>query len=212
MFIFSSLEVLFKEGGLTAFFIVGSGLALIILAITKINYLYFRLRPAGDNNLKEISKLVLKKEYTTAIQVCNGARNVPEFDVIKSGLMAVDGGREAMKSSLGSAVVEVMKNAEKGIQFISLIASVATLLGLLGTISGLMKTFAALKDIDPAKKAELLGTGISEAMIATAAGLIVGISAMVVHTLCTQKIDQIVGQSKKTGFDLITLVEQSERS
>ena len=75
-----------------------------------------------------------------------------------------------------------------------------------------MKTFAALKDIDPAKKAELLGSGISEAMVATAAGLVVGISAMVVHTLCTQKIDQIVGQSKKTGFDLITLVEQSERS
>ena len=65
MFIFDSLGILFKEGGATAFFIVGSGLALIILAITKINYLYFSLRPAGDNNLKEISKLVLKKEYTT---------------------------------------------------------------------------------------------------------------------------------------------------
>lgn len=209
---FNSLEILFKDGGTTAFFIVGAGVALVILALTKLSYLYFRLRPAGDNNLKEISKLVLRKEYTTAIQVCNGSKNVPEFDVIKAGLMAVDGGREAMKSSLGSAVVDIMKNAEKGIQFISLIASVATLLGLLGTISGLMKTFAALKDIDPAKKAELLGTGISEAMTATAAGLIVGISAMVVHTLCTQKIDQVVGQAKKTGFDLITLVEQSERT
>ncbi|MBN8536022.1 MAG: MotA/TolQ/ExbB proton channel family protein [Deltaproteobacteria bacterium] len=212
MFIINSLEILFKEGGATAYFIVGSGIALVILAIAKINYLYVQLRPAGDSNLKEVSRLVLKKEYTAAIQVCNTVKNVPEFEVIKSGLMAVDGGREAMKSSLGSAVVDIMKNCEKGIQFLALIASVATLLGLLGTISGLMKTFAALKDIDPAKKAELLGTGISEAMTATAAGLVVGISAMVIHTLCTQKIDQIIGQAKKTGFDIITLVEQSERA
>lgn len=191
------LSKFLSEGGFTAYLLIGTALVLVIVSISRLYYLYFTIRPAGDQALQNLSKQVLKKEYTAAIQVCNSTVNVPEFEVIKSGLMAVDSGREAMKSSLGAAIVEIMKNCEKNIQLISLIASVATLLGLLGTISGMIKTFAAIA-ANPADKAQMLGVGISEAMNATATGLVIGISAMVVHTLCTQKIDQIVGQARKT--------------
>lgn len=210
----SAFELLAKfinQGGFTAYLLIIAGIVLVIVAISKLYYLYVVLKPAGDQALLNLSKQVLKKEYTAAIQACNSSNNVPEFQVIKAGLMAADSGREAMRSSLGAATVEIMKNCEKNIQIIALIASVATLLGLLGTISGLMKTFAAIA-ADPTKKAELLGIGISEAMYATAAGLVIGISAMVVHTLCTQKIDQLVGLARKAGYNLITQIEQSERN
>lgn len=205
------LQKFVREGGLTSIMLLSTAFILIIVSATRLYYLYFVLKPAGDTALQSVSKHVLKKEYTAALQACNSGNNIPEYEVIKAGLMAVDSGREAMKSSLGAATVDLMKNCEKNVQVIALIASVATLLGLLGTISGLIKTFAAIA-AEPAKKAELLGLGISEAMNATAAGLVIGICAMVVHTLCTQKIDQIVGQARKTGFNLITLIEQSERS
>ena len=205
------LKKFLADGGFTAYLLIGTALVLVVVSISRLYYLYFVIRPAGDQALQNLGKQVLKKEYTAAIQVCNSTTNVPEFEVIKSGLMTVDSRREAMKSLLGSAIVDIIKNCEKNIQLISLIASVATLLGLLGTISGLIKTFAAIA-ADPAKKAEMLGIGISEAMNATATGLVIGISAMVVHTLCTQKIDQIIGQARKTGYNLITLIEQSERS
>ena len=96
--------------------------------------------------------------------------------------------------------------------FVALIAAVSTLLGLLGTISGLIKTFAALAKADASQKGELLGLGISEAMYATAAGLIVGIAAMVVHTLCVSKGDDIVGQTQSTAYNFMTWIEESERS
>ncbi len=204
------LKKFVETGGFTSYLLIGTALVLVVVSISRLYYLYFILRPAGDIALQNLGKQVLKKEYTAAIQVCNSTSNVPEFEVIKSGLLAVDSGREAMKSSLGAAIVEIMKNCEKNIQLISLIASVATLLGLLGTISGMIKTFAAIA-AEPTNKAEMLGLGISEAMNATATGLVIGISAMVVHTLCTQKIDQIIGQAKKTGYNLITMIEQSER-
>ena len=211
MNVFEFFAKFINQGGFTAYLLIAAGTILIIVAFSKLYYLYVVLKPAGDQALLNLSKQVLKKEYTAAIQACNTSENVPEFHVIKAGLMAADSGREAMRSSLGAATVEIMKNCEKNIQIVALIASVATLLGLLGTISGLMKTFAAIA-ADPTKKAELLGVGISEAMYATAAGLVIGISAMVVHTLCTQKIDQLVGLARKAGYNLITQIEQSERS
>jgi hypothetical protein len=88
---------------------------------------------------------------------------------------------------------------------------VATLLGLLGTISGLIKTFASIANADPAEKAKMLGLGISEAMYATAAGLGVGITAMVVHTLCVSKGESIIGDAQDIGLKVITWIEQSER-
>jgi biopolymer transport protein ExbB/TolQ len=131
--------------------------------------------------------------------------------VIKAALMAAENGREAMRASLGATLLEVTHRCEARLSYIALLANVATLLGLFGTITGLIKTFAAMANADASQKAQLLGMGISEAMYATAAGLVVGISAMVVHTLCTSKSDTIVGQAQDVGFKVMTWIEQAER-
>lgn len=201
----------FLNDGITAWFILGSGILLVLISIDRIYYLFFRVQSAATATMGAVTQSVLKRNYTEAIQICNSSENVPQFSVIKAGLMAVDSGREAMKASLGSQVVDISKQCDKRLPIIALIASVATLLGLLGTISGLMKTFASLAAADPSKKGEMLGKGISEAMTATAGGLIVGIAAMVIHTICTTKADEIVGGAQKSGFDIINLVEKSER-
>ncbi len=205
------LTTFLSEGGFTSYFILAAGISLIFLAWDRLNFLYFQIKPASESTINSMGQHVLKRDYTTALQMCNTSPNVPEMEVVKAGLLAVESGREAMKSSLGAAVVDISRRCERRMQIISLIASVATLLGLLGTISGLIKTFAAIAGEDPSKKAELLGRGIAEAMTATAAGLVVGIVAMVVYTICVSKIDDIIGQSKKIGYNFVTLIEQSER-
>lgn len=205
------IAIFFEKGGFTSYLIVIAGLALILIGLERLHYLYFKIRPISQQVLSQLNLLIQGRKYMEALQICNEVHNVPQVQVIKAGLLAVDSGREAMKSSLGSAVVEVSKECEKRIPIISLIASVATLLGLLGTISGLIKTFSAIATADPAKKAELLGLGISEAMTATAAGLIVGISAMVIYTLCSSKTDDHISVAKKAGYDLVATVERSER-
>ena len=205
------IAMFFEKGGFTSYLIAIAGLSLLVIGIERLQYLYFRIRPVSAQVLSQLQLLIQSRKYMEAMQICNEIQNVPQIQVIKAGLLAVDSGREAMKSSLGSAVVEVSKECEKRIPIISLIASVATLLGLLGTISGLIRTFSAISQADPAKKAAMLGIGISEAMTATAAGLIVGITAMVVYTLCSSKTDDHISVAKKAGYDLVATIERSER-
>ncbi len=205
------LQKFLTEGGFTAYLTAISAFFLIVLAFDRFRFLFFKVKPAGAKPLSDLSQKVLVRDYKGALQMCNSVDDVPQLQVIKSGLLAVESGREAMKSALGATVVEISKDCEKRVPLIALIASVATLLGLLGTISGMIKTFDAIAVADPAKKAEMLGLGIAEAMTSTAAGLIVGIAAMIVHTICTVKIDEIIGESQKSGYNIITLIEKSER-
>jgi biopolymer transport protein ExbB/TolQ len=212
MDLISAIEKFLQEGGITSYMTAAAAIFLLFLAIDRIYYLFFKLRPADEKLLFDVNKRVLSRDYNGALQICNSTQNVPELNVIKQGLMAVESGREAMKSALSGAVFEINKTCEKRVPLIALIASVATLLGLLGTIAGMIRTFSAIGSaIDPTKKAEMLGSGISGAMTSTAAGLVVGIIAMVIHTICTVKIDEVTGEAQKTGFNLVTLIEKSER-
>jgi biopolymer transport protein ExbB len=206
------LHTLVTEGGFAVWLIFASALVLFVIGAERVITLFYRLSFNTRNSLENIRMRILEKKYTDALQVCNAQPDAPEIAVMKAGLMAVENGREAMKSALSGAVLEVSHKCEVRLPYLSLIANVATLLGLLGTISGLIKTFAAIADADAATKAKMLGLGISEAMYATATGLGIGILAMVVYTLCVTKADEIVGNSQDAGYKLVTWVEQSERA
>jgi biopolymer transport protein ExbB/TolQ len=205
------IQTLTENGGFAAYMIFCAGIILMIIGLERLVMLYGRMSYNVKGPIATIRGLVLEKRYTDAIQVCDKEPNSPEMSVVKAGLMAVENGREAMKSALGSEVLNVSHRCETRVGYLALIANVATLLGLLGTISGLIKTFASIANADPAEKAKLLGLGISEAMYATAAGLIVGITAMVVHTICVSKGESILSEAQDVGLKVITWIEQSER-
>ncbi|MCM2280053.1 MAG: MotA/TolQ/ExbB proton channel family protein [Oligoflexia bacterium] len=211
MAILQALSTLIEHGGFATYLIFMAGTTLLVIGTERLLTLFLRMSFNVEGPIEAIRSLILEKKYTDALQICNKQPGAPELAVIKSGLTAVENGREAMKSALGGAVLEITHRCENRVGYLALIANVATLLGLLGTISGLIKTFASIANADAAEKAKMLGMGISEAMYATAAGLGVGILAMVVHTVCTSKGDTIVGNAQDTGLKLITWVEQSER-
>jgi biopolymer transport protein ExbB/TolQ len=204
-------QTLLSTGGVGTALIILSGICLFVIGSERVVTLFFRLSFNTDSSVNTVRTHILARRYTDALQVCNAAADAPDLSVIKSALLAVENGREAMKSALGAALLETSQKCESRLQYISLIANVATLLGLLGTITGLIKTFNAIANADAAEKAKLLGLGISEAMYSTAAGLGVGITAMVVHTICISKSDAIVGHAQDLGYKLMTWVEQSER-
>ena len=206
------LKILIEKGGVATYAIIVSGVVLVVLSYERLSFLYLKFAYHSNDALNQVKQAVLKRDYTKAIQICNANEKAPELNVLKAGLLAVEHGREAIRSALGGALLEVSKKVERRVPLVALIAAVSTLLGLLGTISGLIKTFASLAITDASQKGTVLGLGISEAMYATASGLLVGIIAMVVHTLCTSKGDDIVGQSQSTAYNLITWIEESERS
>jgi len=100
--------------------------------------------------------------------------------------------REDIEIAMEESMMEIIPQLEKRTPYVALASSIATLLGLLGTIMGLIQAFTAVANANPAEKADLLSASISVAMNTTAFGLMVAIPLLIIHTVLTAKTGQIV--------------------
>jgi biopolymer transport protein ExbB/TolQ len=94
------------------------------------------------------------------------------------------------------------------LNYLALFANVATLVGLLGTITGLMTSFSALANVDPAQKAAMLAAGISEAMITTAFGLMIAVPCMVAYTVCANRQSVLVKDLDESTVRLLNFMKK----
>ena len=154
----------------------------------------------------EIQKHILANDLDGALRICNGTKNAALPRVIKAGLMRASRSEEQIQNALDSASLEVIPQLEKNLPYLALVANVATLLGLLGTISGLIRSFASIANADPAQRQALLSAGISEAMYATAFGLIVAVMTMVAHSILSSKAASIVSEVDEHSVKLLDLL------
>ena len=100
--------------------------------------------------------------------------------------------REDIEIAMEESMMEIVPRLEKRTPYVALASSIATLLGLLGTIMGLIQAFTAVANANPAEKADLLSASISVAMNTTAFGLMVAIPLLVIHAVLTSKTGDIV--------------------
>jgi biopolymer transport protein ExbB len=100
--------------------------------------------------------------------------------------------REDIEIAMEESMMEIVPRLEKRTGYVALATSIATLLGLLGTIMGLIQAFTAVANANPAEKADLLSASISVAMNTTAFGLMVAIPLLIVHAILTSKTGDIV--------------------
>jgi biopolymer transport protein ExbB len=104
------------------------------------------------------------------------------------------------------SMMEIIPQLEKRTAYIALGASIATLLGLLGTIMGLIQAFTAVANANPAEKADLLSASISVAMNTTAFGLIAAIPLLVVHSVLTAKTGAIVDSLEMASVKALNVI------
>ncbi len=156
-------------------------LALVIAVIVeRFIFILTKYRVNSREFMAQIRKLVQAGNIDRAIKLCEAAP-LPLLQVVKSGLMQVNRGEEAVIASMEERMAEVVPELEKRIGSLWSWANIATLIGLLGTISGLIRTFGAIEFADPAEKAARLSAGISEAMYNTALGLGIAVFCMLFH-------------------------------
>ncbi|MBK9322602.1 MAG: MotA/TolQ/ExbB proton channel family protein [Bdellovibrionaceae bacterium] len=101
------------------------------------------------------------------------------------------GGKEEIQGKMDEVLVTENANLDRRTGFLSMLGNVATLTGLLGTITGMIKSFAAVSYAEPSQKAALLAAGISEAMNATAYGLIAAIPALVAYAILQNRSNRL---------------------
>jgi biopolymer transport protein ExbB len=116
--------------------------------------------------------------------------------------------RDDIEAAMEESMMEALPRLEKRTHYLAMFANIATLLGLLGTIIGLIKAFTAVAQVDPSMKAEILSSSISVAMNTTAFGLIVAIPLIFIYTVLQTKTTEIVDSFEMATIKSINIIMQ----
>lgn len=193
-----------NDGGVFMWIILAIWAFGIVIALERFKSL-FKYDVDGPSLMNEIKKNILTNDVQSAIQKCSKSKALLPA-VMKNGLKRANQTKEQIKDALEASILEVIPTVEKRLHYLALIANVSTLIGLLGTIYGLIQSFAAVASADPAAKAQLLAMGISKAMNTTAFGLISAISIMVIHSYLNNKSEKIIAEVEQSSVKLIDLL------
>jgi biopolymer transport protein ExbB len=199
------LVAAFQQGGFSMW-LIAAALAVSVAFILERLVRLAQANVDGASFMFEVQKYILANDLDGAIRLCNGAGGAALPRVIKAGLQRASRDQEQIQNAIDAASLEVIPKLERRLPYLSLIANIATLLGLLGTISGLIKSFAAVALADPAQRQAILAAGISEAMNATAFGLVTAILTMVAHSVLSSKAGKITEEIDEYGVKLLDLL------
>ncbi|HJK94658.1 MAG TPA: MotA/TolQ/ExbB proton channel family protein [Polyangiaceae bacterium LLY-WYZ-15_(1-7)] len=167
------------------FSFINIGVLAFALAVIAERFVYIltKYRVNTTEFMGQIRKLVQAGNIDRAIKLCEAAP-LPLLQVVKSGLTQVNRGEEAIIANMEEQLGEAVPSLEKRIPWLWTLANLATLIGLLGTIRGLIRAFKAVGEIDdPAQKSALLSAGIAEAMWNTFLGLLIAVICMFFHLI-----------------------------
>jgi biopolymer transport protein ExbB/TolQ len=174
--------------------------------IDRIIVLYFKATVDKEAFLRGLKPLVYAGDLDKAIAFCASQKKVPLVQVIKAGLISVPKGEEDVQAAMDEATLRESPKLEMRTGYLAMLGNVATLLGLLGTIVGLIGAFGAVANANPADKATILASSISEAMNCTAFGLLVAIPALVAFSVLQGRTQHMVDDINESSVAVLNLV------
>lgn len=183
----------------------------LAIAFERVLFIYGRYSLNGRGFMAQIQKMVLANNIDRAIKLCNAQPHAALSRVLKAGLTRANRSELEIQNAVDEATLEVLPDLQKRTAFLSMIANIATLMGLLGTIYGLIETFKALEGVDPAAKQSALATGISIAMYTTLWGLSTAIPVLIVYSLLQGKTVKIIDEIDQYSVKLINLLASRRR-
>ncbi len=214
----TSILQFINDAGFIGWCIMFVGFAGLALVVERAQVLYFKYGMNVDEFMTRVQTLVLAKKSDEALVVCAQLQEKPMAQAFKTILEKADRDDDAIFQAHDIAMAETVPQLTKRLHYLSMLANVATLLGLLGTIHGLILSFQAVATADPAQKQTLLAHGISVSMYTTALGLAVAIPAMVFYSFLVSRQNQLVEQLTEkcgkltellTGAHMPTLTRQT---
>ncbi len=196
----------FCEGGAAMYVIAAVGLITAFLVVERL-FTLSRLMVSKSSVNENIFSMILRGDVRQAIAFCD-RKSVPLTATLKAGLVQVLNKRpdEEVQVAMDAAVLRETPKLEGWVSFLAVFGNVSVLIGLLGTISGLIESFRGVAQADAAKKAELLSNGISEALHCTAFGLLVAIVAIVAYGFFQLRIGRALTDMQESSMTLMNLV------
>jgi biopolymer transport protein ExbB len=212
MQVYSTVVRFFQDGGI---FMYPIALVLAVgTAVALERYLYLSREKFTNRRVWEQLMPVLQSGKYQQAAATTGKSNVPLAKILNYGLGRLRSARrrEDIEIAMDEGLMEVIPRLERRTHYLAAFANIATLLGLLGTIIGLIQAFTAVANAGPAERAELLSSSISVAMNTTAFGLIVAIPLLLLHSVLQSKTNQIVDSLEMAAVKFLNIVGEKREA
>ncbi|MFC4698747.1 MotA/TolQ/ExbB proton channel family protein [Glaciecola siphonariae] len=199
MDIFDTIARFFQEGG--SFMLPIAIVLALGIAITIERYVFLSFAKSTNKRaFLEIEPLLAQQQFDQLLSLTKSS-TAPISRVIGAGItrLSLSPRREDIEYAMEEGLMETVPRLEKRTSYLGTLANIATLLGLLGTIIGLIAAFSAVANADPSEKASLLSQSISVAMNTTAFGLISAIPLLGFHALLQTKTTEIIDSMEMAG-------------
>jgi biopolymer transport protein ExbB len=165
---------------------------------------YYRKTDIRPDFGLEVLSLCADKRFDEAKSLCSNSRGVVAH-TLGACLKAREQGQEAMEDAIQEQLLSEQPRLQRGLGGLAMLGAVSPLLGLLGTVSGIVRTFTVIKLFGSTDPGHLSG-GIAEALVATEAGLIIAIPVVLAHSALSGKMDRIMAEAEKHAAALINLL------
>lgn len=193
------------DGGIFMYIILAVLAFALAIALERFKKLSFTYDVDGPSFMNELQRYVLSNDIQGAIRICSGTTAaLPK--VLKSGLKRANQSSDQVQNAIDATALEMIPKIEKRLGYLALAANMSTLLGLLGTIQGLIISFSAANVATPAQKSEVLAKGMAIALNTTAMGLVVAIIIMMIHAFLSSKSEKIICEIDEFSVKLLDLL------
>jgi biopolymer transport protein ExbB len=197
----SAVATFFKEGGIFMYFMLAT--AVVVIAISVERFIVLG-RAAGLNGRKlveDIVRCVARRDIAGARKLSR-LSNAPAAQVAAAMLQIREPDLARLQAAADDAATLALSPLSRRVPHLNVLANVSTLLGLLGTISGLITAFSAVGAADPAQRSAFMAAGISTALNATAFGLIIAIPTLLIQGHLVGMLERIAEQADEMGIRL----------
>ncbi len=197
---------LYLRGGFLMHPIFIASVTAIAIALER-GWFFWRIRGDVQGSFEELKEWLIKKDLRTALKIAERAPG-PVGIVLREGLKHWGEGAEIVQEVMAIRGEEVLRESQKGLSVLAMIASISTMLGLLGTVVGLVDAFQKVAEMKEHVSPALLASGIWMALITTVGGLFVAIPSLIVHHFFQQKISHLAFQIEHYVSELLLLLKK----
>lgn len=184
--------------------------SLIALAVVIERWLFLRkVRINARSFMLQVKSLILRNMVSDAVLLCKRT-TAPIAKITKAGVERIRRPREEIKEAIETAARVEIFQLERNLGILATISAVAPLLGFLGTVTGMIRAFIQVQHLGGNVDASVLAGGIWEALVTTAAGLIVGIPALIFYNWLQSKVEYFVFEMEENSTALLDMLIQSE--
>jgi biopolymer transport protein ExbB/TolQ len=208
---FVSMVVRFFQGG--GFMMYPIALVLVVgVAIAVERYIHLTRTAMSNRSLwTELSPLLAAGNFRQAVQLTSKS-SAAIGQILSYGLARVQTARrrDDIEKAMEESLMDIVPRLEKRTHYLATFANLATLLGLLGTVVGLINAFAAVATVNPAEKANLLSASISVAMNCTAFGLMTAVPLLFIHAWLTTKTTELIDSLEMASVKFLNAVTERQ--